>query len=125
MIKKSCDKFGSLRNVSYVCSTMSKLIISKNLTQKSLSRSLGGNLYSRPGWDIASTKEELVAYLTQFQPSIISIGTLDGLPTTELAKYVKQLYDLTSMRYPRIILAYPTPDLEKEVFSLFKIQPKN
>ena len=99
---------------------MSKLIIHKSLTPKTLFRVTGGSIYNRPGWDIATNKQELVAYFTQFQPEIISIGNIDGMSTMEVAQYVKSIYDLARARYPRVLVIDET--LLDNVNQLFQVR---
>lgn len=81
---------------------MNRLVIHKNLTQKNLFRVLGGSIYKNRHWEIARTKEELVAYLTQFQPDLISIGPLEDMDTLEVAKYIRLLYITTKSKIPAI-----------------------
>jgi len=82
---------------------MNRLLIHKELTQKTLFRVLGGSIYKNHYWDIARTKEEFIAYLTQFKPDIISIGPLEGMPPSEVAKYLRDFYQVINIKLPNII----------------------
>ena len=85
---------------------MSKLIIHKNITSKTLFRVTGANMYNRPGWDIAINKEEVIAYFTQFQPDIITIGHIDNMNTIQIAEFIKFLYSSVKIAYPIIFLVH-------------------
>lgn len=99
---------------------MNKLIIHRNLTPKSLFRVTGQGIYNKPGWDIARNKEDLVAYLTQFQPDVISISSLPGLTSLEVAECIHSIYIAAGIKkYPQIII--DKQDVSKsQIKSLFK-----
>lgn len=100
-----CDKFGNLIRTSYVCSPMNKLLVHKNLSPKALFRATRQVIYNKPGWDIARTKEELVAYLTQFQPDVISIGDLKQMTSLQVAQSIHAIYVAAGIKkYPRILI---------------------
>lgn len=82
---------------------MNRLIIHKDLTQKTLFRVLGGSIYKNHYWDIARSKEEFIAYLTQFKPDIISIGPLEGLTPGQVAEYLRTFYKGIGCKLPNII----------------------
>jgi len=87
---------------------MRKLILGKSLTPKTLGRSMGGNMYNRPGWDIANNKQQLVAYLQQFLPQVITIGTLEDMTAFDAALYIitaLKAADVATRLYPQVILA--------------------
>lgn len=99
---------------------MSKLIIHKNLTPKTLFRITGASIYNRPGWDIVRTKQELVAYLTQFQPSTISIGHIKEMSAIEIANFINQIYKLTKIKYPTILGCEVDDSINSQIKQLFK-----
>jgi hypothetical protein len=100
---------------------MNKLIIHKNLTPKTLFRVTGQNIYNKPGWHIARTKEDVVAYLTQFKPDIISIGSLKELSSLEVAKYIHSVYKAAKIKgYPSILIDKEDVNL-KEIKKLFNM----
>lgn len=82
---------------------MNRLVIHKELTQKTLFRVLGGSIYKNHYWDIARSKDEFVAYLTQFKPDIISIGPLEGMTPSDVVGYLRALYQGIGMELPSII----------------------
>lgn len=87
---------------------MRKLILGKSLTPKTLGRSMGGNMYNRPGWDIAINKQQLVAYLQQFLPQIITIGALADMTALQASIYITSALNaagVTPRMRPSIILA--------------------
>jgi len=81
---------------------MNRLVIHKDLTQKNLFRVLGGSVYKNHYWDIARTKEEVVAYLTQFKPDLISIGPLPGMSIEQVATYLRTLYIAAKIKIPAV-----------------------
>lgn len=82
---------------------MNRLIIHKEVTQKTLFRVLGGSIYKNHYWDIARSKQEFIAYLTQFRPDIISIGPLEGMTPGEVAGYLRAFYQGVGMKLPSVI----------------------
>ena len=69
---------------------------------------MGGNMYNRPGWDIANNKQQLVAYLQQFLPQVITIGTLEDMTAFDAALYIitaLKAADVATRLYPQVILA--------------------
>ena len=84
---------------------MNRLVIHKQLTQKTLFRVLGGSIYKNHYWDIARSKDEIIAYLTQFKPDIISIGPLEGMNPVEVTEYLRALYQGIGMKLPSVISA--------------------
>lgn len=83
---------------------MNRLVINKNLNQKNIFRVLGGSIYKNHHWDIVTTKDELIAYLTQFLPDIISIGSLDNMNPAEVAVYLRKLYrQLPGVKAPKVL----------------------
>lgn len=97
---------------------MERLLIHKNVRPNTIFRVLGSSIYSTHRWTIAATKDELVAYLTQFQPDIISVGPLEGMTPVEVASYLGFLYRQAGMRYPQILAANHADT--KEIKSAFK-----
>lgn len=82
--------------------SLNRLVIHKDVTEKTLFRVLGGSIYKNHYWDIARTKEELVAYLTQFKPDIISIGPLPDMTIEQVATYLHNFYIAANMKIPAI-----------------------
>lgn len=66
---------------------------------------LDGSIYKTHHWDIVRTKDEMVAYLTQFLPDIISIGPLTDMTAVEVAVYLRKLYDQIGVRIPKALCA--------------------
>lgn len=84
---------------------------------------MGGNAYSRPGWDIANNKQQLVAYLQQFLPAIITIGHMEDLTAIEAAQYIKLVLDTADVHprmRPSIIVADKIIDLEADIKKIFE-----
>lgn len=82
---------------------MNKIVIHKNATSKNLYRVLGSAVCNSRQWDIATNKQELVAYLTQFQPDLISIGPLSDMTTEEVAMYLRAFYMRLRIKIPTYI----------------------
>jgi hypothetical protein len=82
---------------------MNRLVIHKNATTKNLFRLTGSLIYKNHAWDVVSTKDDLVAYLTQFQPDVISIGPLPNLSTEEVASYLRAFYLRIKAKIPPYI----------------------
>ena len=82
---------------------MNRLVIQKSINQKTLFRVTGRAVYKQHYWDIATTKDELVAYITQFQPDLISIGTLPDMTAQEVALYLRNVFLSAKMKIPTII----------------------
>lgn len=104
---------------------MRKLILGKSLTPKTLGRSMGGNMYNRPGWDIANNKQQLVAYLQQFLPQVITIGHLEDMTAIEAATYIKsalQAAGVNSRMYPSILITDNIEDLRLDIYKIFGIE---
>lgn len=85
---------------------MNRLVIHKQVTERTLFRILGGSTYKNHYWHIADSKNEVVAYLTQFKPDIISIGPLEGMTSTEVALYLRALYQTIGQKLPSVIAAH-------------------
>ena len=87
---------------------MNRLVIHKNVTPKTLFRVLGGSIYKEHHWDIASNKNEVVAYLTQFLPDIITIGPLEDMTPTDVAIFLRDIYRrVKNVRYPKFLCVDP------------------
>lgn len=97
---------------------MVRLLIHKNVRPNTIFRVLGNSIYTNHHWTIITTKEELVAYFTQFKPHIISIGPLDGMTPVEVASYLGTLYRTAGISYPEILAANHSE--KKQVRDAFK-----
>lgn len=84
---------------------------------------MGGNAYSRPGWDIANNKQQLVAYLQQFLPQVITIGSLEDMSALEATTYILtalKAAGVVAPQYPQLILPALPPDELSEIQKLIQ-----
>lgn len=91
---------------------MNRLIIHKNLTHRTLFRVTGHPMYASHPWDIATNKQDIVAYFTQILPNVIVIGELEGMSVREVGEYVLALYKAGRMTPPGEVYALFRNDIE-------------
>lgn len=99
---------------------MLKLIAHKQFSAKYLFRVTGSTIYNSPGWSVVNTSFELKTFLSEKNPSIISIGELRDSSVFQTAQIIKKLYDLGKQPYPTIVVISNDIILNKQIKSMFK-----
>lgn len=69
-------------------------------------------MYLNNHWDIARTKEDIIAYLTQIQPDIIVIGEIEGMSVKDIADYIRTMYRATRTKTPENVFALYRDDVD-------------
>jgi hypothetical protein len=82
---------------------MIKLAIHTDCRKKSdLFRKTRRSTFLKDNWDVINTKENLIAFLTQFKPDLICIGPLPSMTEEEVAFLLRQLYRAAKARVPAL-----------------------
>lgn len=68
-------------------------------------------------WDIATTKEEIIAYFSQFCPEAVNIGEIEGMSDLDVARYIKKLYDTVGAGSYPVVSSINGNSLVKKIFN--------
>lgn len=98
---------------------MIKLAIHKNFTKNDLFRVTRRPTYVKDSWDIVKTKNDLIAFLTQFKPGLICIGPLPSMTEEQVAFLLRQVYTAAKTRVPALTCVDKKmlPSLKRVIFN--------
>ncbi len=98
---------------------MLKLAIHKTYNKQDLFAKTRKLTYQRDRWDFVRTKDDLIAFLTQFRPDLICIGPLPSINEKEVALLLRNMYLAAKVRVPALTCVDKKmlPSLKRIIFN--------